>query len=78
MNNDAFADLKAEIENKDTLEPEQAGDQWESGDVCGKNGCEKTVHTNHFPRDPNSEVPPHDSYSEFEFVCVHHGIVATR
>lgn len=73
----SFDDLKAEIENSETLS-EQPGDQWSDGDVCGKNGCERDVHDFHHPRDPESDVPAHPDYSEHEFVCLHHGIVATR
>jgi hypothetical protein len=75
---EALDDFKAQIDNDDTLEPEQAGSQWSDGDVCGQQGCEKSVHERHFPRDPVRDTPAHDSYSEFEYMCVHHGIVATE
>jgi len=73
----SFDDLKAEIENRDTLTEDTASDQWRDGDVCGKNGCERDVHTlEHGPHPEN--CPPHPDASEIEFVCLHHGILASR
>lgn len=74
----SFDDLKAEIENRDSLSEDNASDQWREGDVCGENGCERDVHTLKHPRDPETTVPAHPDANEIEFVCIDHGIVASR
>lgn len=75
--NDAFAEVKAQIENENTLDEEVTHDRWEAGDPCGRDGCGYPTIERHFPK-PESEVPDHESYSEYEFVCPTHGIRATR
>lgn len=73
-----FDELIEEAKNENTLEETTASSQYHDGDTCGKNGCEKSLHENHYPRDPDSRVEPHSSYNEYEYVCVHHGIVVTE
>ena len=73
----SFNDLKAEIENRDTLTEDSASDQWSDGDVCGENGCERHVFTLEHGPHP-TDCPPHPDANEIEFVCIDHGIVASR
>jgi hypothetical protein len=73
----ALDEFESQTDSDESHDAHDADDDWSEGDVCGQGGCEKEVHERHFPRDPDSDVPAHESYSEFEYVCVHHGIVAT-
>jgi len=79
MNNEKFAELLAEAKNKNTLDPDQATDQWEAGDTCGEKGCERAVFLSEHPRHSQMKnCPRHPDAPEKEFVCVDHGVVASR
>jgi hypothetical protein len=73
-----FDDLKAELKNEETLTEDNTTDQWCEGDVCGEGGCEETVAELSHERDAQIDAPRHPEAPETEFVCIHHGVVASR
>jgi hypothetical protein len=73
----AAEDFKAEMENKDTLSG-KPGEMWSDGDLCGENGCKRTVHETHNGRDPQLGTRRHEDSAKYEYVCADHGIVARQ
>jgi len=75
----SFDDLKTEIEvEKQNQEAEEAEPEWQEGDTCGKDGCSHEVHRVDHPRSPQLGTERHPEAPETEFVCTHHGVVASR
>jgi len=74
---DSFEESIAQAQNRDTLTEDMAANQWEDGDTCGEKGCPKSVHLRTHPRDGRLGLPRHPDAPEKEYVCPHHGVVAS-
>jgi len=75
---ESLAKAQSQINNTNILSEDMVSDQWQEGDTCGENGCEKCVKKVDFPRNSQLNTLPHEDAPTTEFVCIHHGIVAAR